>query len=188
MRVSEQLTLFMEDTHASRFHPRALEEVKRTLVTSGRILCDSLGSSGPLGLLERMLLGTYPSAWMPCCTIWRVQRTPHGRSVFRLELSERPTADTESSWLPTPTARDSSGATNTTAIQRNRYKRGDVEILASCPCRIPQLHDISAPRILRAADGLPNRTHRIKALGNAVVPQQAYPIFRAILKIEETKQ
>lgn len=101
--MSEQLTLFTEDTHASRFHPRALEEVKRTLVTSGRILCDSLGNSGPLGLLERMLLGTYPSAWMPCCTIWRVQRTPRGRSVFRLELSERPTADTESSWLPTMT-------------------------------------------------------------------------------------
>ena len=101
--MSEQLTLFTEGIPVNRFHPLGLEEAKKTLVTSGRILCDSLGSSGPLGLLERMLLATYPSAWMPCCTTWSVQRTPHGRSVFRLELSERPTADTESSWLPTMT-------------------------------------------------------------------------------------
>lgn len=155
MRVSEQLTLFTEDTHASRFHPRALEEVKRTLVTSGRILCDSLGSSGPLGLLERMLLGTYPSAWMPCCTIWRVQRTPHGRSVFRLELSERPTADTESSWLPTPTARDSSGATNTTAVQRNRYKRGMLRYWLHARAGFPNCTTYPHPEFLERVMGFP---------------------------------
>ena len=34
--------------------------------------------------------------------------------------------------------------------------------------------------ILRVANGIPNRVDRIKCLGNAVVPQQFYPIFRAI--------
>ena len=44
---------------------------------------------------------------------------------------------------------------------------------------------LTEPSVGRVANGIPNRTHRLKGLGNAIVPQVASEIIRCINKVME---
>jgi len=54
------------------------------------------------------------------------------------------------------------------------------EALHTTPFRGFDTEQLSPPYITRTSDGLPNRSYRIKGLGNAIVPQVAYEIIKLI--------
>ena len=106
----EQLTLYPEDSLASRFPLPGSEEARKMTVTSGRKCCGLLKSSGPLGLLARMLLES--SIWRStrCYLTWRTKATKQGRLLFRLAPSMPRTGGTGSPlWLGTMTASQTGG-------------------------------------------------------------------------------
>lgn len=53
------------------------------------------------------------------------------------------------------------------------------------PC-LPPPFRLSQPPICRRTHGIRNRVHRLKALGNSVVPHQAFPFFLAIYQTSQS--
>jgi len=81
--------------------------------TSGRNLVGSWTSCGPLGSLERTLLGTSAWASTTCYLTWKDKATPAGRLLFQLAPSVPRTAEIASGPSPHaamwPTPKSTSG-------------------------------------------------------------------------------
>ena len=97
--------------------------------------------------------------------------------------------------IPTPRASDYKGAASNrfysqnVQVEREREtERVPQSALRTCGSHAAWDPWPTEPGMDRVADGIPNRVDRIKCLGNAVVPQQAYPFFSFIAEIERRNQ
>ena len=87
--------------------------------------------------------------------------------------------------LPTPTASDYKGAPkNRVWRERERERENGIQGPVARANRADAVWENwpDEPDICRVAHGVPNRVDRLRCLGNAVVPQQFYPVFAAIRK------
>ena len=98
-------TLFAEDSLVSRSHRQEDSSLKTTPDISGLRCLGLSGNSGPLGLLERTLLGSSNWAWTKYSLTWKAKATPQGRLIFQLARLEPRTSDNGSGLLHTPTAK-----------------------------------------------------------------------------------
>ena len=141
-----QLTLFAEDSHASRFPRPGSDEARRMTVISGRRCVALLPKSDPLGSLAKMFLESSQWHSTRCYLTWKAWGTPGGRLFYQLRPWTPGTFETEcGSWramqqaatngkpmgrelqevapgsmVPTPIARDwKSGRTSAKTREKN---------------------------------------------------------------------
>jgi len=78
-----------------------------------------------------------------------------------------------------------SGANGNRKTQMQKRQHAQRESSNKTKAFVPRSAWRNEPGVGRMVDGLPDRVDRCAALGNAVVPQQIYPIFKAITDIEQ---
>lgn len=117
--MSEQLTLFAAVTHVSHSVSPGSDWARQMTVTSGRNIAVLSKNSGPLGSLEKTLLGTSIWASTTCYLTWKHLVTPGGRLLFRLVPWMQSTDEIGSGLWATPAA--SSGSARHTGTWTGKY-------------------------------------------------------------------
>ena len=110
--MSDQLTLFAGDTHASPLVLPGSAKARQMTVTSGRKCIGSWMSSCPLGSLEKTLLVTSAWASTMCFLTWKPLTTPQGRLLFRLVPSTPDIDVIDAGLWPTPHGFSQDGKSN----------------------------------------------------------------------------
>ena len=105
-QVEGQLTLFPADSLASRSPLPGSEEARKMTATSGQKWLGLSKNSGPLGLLEKMLLESLEWHSPIFYLNWKPVDIGQGHFLFQLALSEPDTDDTELRLWATPNTMD----------------------------------------------------------------------------------
>lgn len=190
--VCEQLTLYPEDSPASRF-PWPESSVGRKTSGFCGLKCSAL--SGSLGRIASSVRTYLESSALPpgrWSRIWSVKAITSSCLILKLRLSELGTGGQDAFFVGIDDLSDAESLGqqgDRTDGEPERGARSATEkyegLRAVCDT-LPGRRDWDGrrwavePGVGRVADGLPCRVDRIRALGNAVVPQQAYPVFRAL--------
>ena len=103
--LEDWLTSSVGDTPASPSRLPGSDEAIKMTDTSDRKCLELSKLSGPLGLLEKMLLDTSLWASTRCYLIWKPKDTKQGALLFRLSPQMPTTAETGAGLLHTPTAK-----------------------------------------------------------------------------------
>ena len=98
--------LFAEDSLANRSVRRESSKPKTTPAISGQKCLGLSGNAGPLGLLEKTLLGSSDWAWTKYSLTWKAKATPQGRLIYQLARQAPRTSADDSGLLHTPTAKE----------------------------------------------------------------------------------
>jgi hypothetical protein len=161
-----ELPSYQADSHASRLVKPGSSEARKMTVISGRKCLESLEKSGPLGYLQKTLLES--SQWNSTMfyLTWKKRHTKQKRLYFQL-VQSGPLHIRERVFIV-------AYSEGIGGQQRGRLQQPEH---FPAPGHLYQWRDQPMPS--RVAYGLPDRLDRIKALGNAVMPQVVYPIIKS---------
>lgn len=185
LRGVNGLTLFQEETLANLEVLQGSVGAEKMTETSGRICSESYKSSSPIGLLTKILLEDSQWTSTKCYLTWRVLDMKHGHLLFQLVPLMPIMSGNEYSLLPTPTAlewKDVGYASTLKKLDRGGASRP--QDLFNQKRFAEGYSDKGESELIRADDGVSDWMDRVNALGNAVVPQQVYPFYRAIVMVE----